>query len=340
MKIKKKYLLGVIALILLFAIIITVSRCERKEKYTSSYFNFFDSFATLTVYTESQKYFDVYDNIFNTELERYHKLLDIYNSYDGVTNLCSLNESAGTGEISISHHLFDFLVEAKKMYSLTDGYTSIALGAVTSIWKEAIESKTLPDEQALAEAAEHTNIDDIKLDDLYKTVNILDSELRIDAGALGKGYVSDIICEALLEAGCESFLINIGGTLTGFGHKANGDQWYGGIQNSNGEELDISLNISGASIATSGSYHRGFELDGVTYHHIINPTTFHPENIYTSVSIVSRSAMEADALSTALFSMSAEQGKEIVRSLEYTGAMWQYADGTTESTEGFDDLKK
>lgn len=334
----KKYIIVISACLLAAALGFSMlSFFQKKEKYTSTYYEYFDTVSTLTVYTSSREHFEVCDTIFKTELEKYHCLLDMYREYDDVTNICTLNAMSG-GTAVVSAELFAFLEASIEMYERTEGYTSLALGAVTELWKQAITDKSLPDRQALDEAVKHTNIDDIVLEGLDKTVELKDSELKLDAGALGKGYVSDIIRDALLEAGCESFLIDLGGTLTGFGQKSNSEDWYGGIHGT--DDADISVDISGVSMSTSGSYYRGFELDGTRYHHIIDPVTAYPKNTYVSVSVICRSAFEADALSTAMFSMSTDSGRALEASLEYGGVLWLYENGCVEYTEGFEGFLK
>lgn len=308
----------------------------RKRKYTDTYFDVFDSFATITVMDGSEDSYNKYNEIFKTEIYRWHRLLDVYNEYDGEINLCTLNVRAASEPVAVSDELFEFLDGAVSMHSLTGGYTSITLGALTSVWKEAISAKALPSEAKTEAAAEHTDISDLRLDSALKTVYFTDSELKLDAGALAKGYVADIAHDALVEAGCESFLLNIGGTLRAFGQKDGGADWFGGIQSPDKEgDMDISVSISGRALSTSGSYNRGFDLDGVRYHHIINPFTKKPENTFLSVSIICDSAFRADALSTALFSGTYEDGKALADRLDFE-AVWISADGTLSATDGIE----
>ena len=328
-----------VAAVLLCAVCLSICSCSSgtKKKYTTTYFDYFDTFATITVYANSQKDFEVWDNILKSELEKYHQLLDIYNEYEGVVNLCTLNKDAGQGAVRVGDELFDFLIFAKEAYTLTGGYTSVALGSVTSLWKQAIADKTPPTPEALEEAAKHTDISSVLLDDIVRSVYITDKDMRLDAGALGKGYVAEVICERLVNAGCENFLLDLGGNLSAFGEKPDGTVWYGGIQDPDGDgELSLSLNISGLTLSTSGSYNRNFSFHGLIYHHIINPQTLYPENTYSSVSVLCPSGANADALSTALFSMSFEDGMALANTLERTEVIWIFADGSIKSTDGIE----
>lgn len=323
-------------LALCFLLCIPLSACAPKSrKYTETYFDYFDSFAELTVYAKSADEWEDHLNVFKNETDKYHRLLDIYNSYEETVNLHTLNNTNGEG-VTVSEELFEFLCEAKRVYTLTGGYTSISIGTVTSLWKTAIKEQTLPDTQALNNAAMHVDISSIELNEETLTVHITDPHLRLDAGAIGKGYAAKRIQSALIENGCESFLINLGGTICTYGEKPDGESWRGGIQSPDGENTEnISVRVSDMALSTSGSYHRGFELDGVTYHHIIDPTTLMPKNTFTSVSVLCKSSTDADALSTALFCMPLDEGQKLIESLNDTEAMWILFDGTSVTSKGF-----
>ena len=332
---KKVICFAVTAVIMLSACFSLFGCAQRTKKYSDTHFDLFDSFAQITVYTDSDESFEEYNSLFLSTLEKYHQLLDIYNEYDGVVNLYNVNRSAHVAPVAVSDELFEFLSYAKEIHSTTQGYTSISMGAVTAIWKSAIADKTPPSKDSLDEAALHTEIESLLLNFEDKTVFISDGSMTLDAGALGKGYVADIIYDSLTKAGAESFLLNVGGTLKAHGEKPDGAEWRGGIEFPEGiDKQDISINISEQALSTSGSYHRGFELDGIRYHHIINPFTQNCENYYLSVSVICPSAADADAFSTALFSMSLEQGQAFIEGIENAEVVWILSDGSTVRSEG------
>ena len=326
-----------LAFVLCLALCLPLVACSAgQKKHAETYFDCFDSYATLTAYTKSESEWESYLGAFRTAVDRYHRLLDAYNSYDGFINIHTVNSSGGKS-LEVSRELFDFLSYSKSVHALTGGYTSVSLGAVTSIWKSAIKSQSLPSADELTSASAHVDISGLVLDQTALTVRLTDTSMRLDAGALGKGYAAEMIRNELISLGCESFLIDLGGTLCAFGNKPDGNPWRGGVRSLDGKELDgSSVSISGLSLSTSGSYHRGFDLDGVRYHHIINPFTLYPENRFVSVSVLTASASDADALSTALFSMSLEDGQALVKSLSNTEALWLLPDGSVIKTDGFE----
>ena len=110
-----------------------------------------------------------------------------------------------------------------------------------------------------------------------------------------------------------------------------------GIRTPDGHEgYNNSVRLSNQSLVTSGSYERSLTVDGVSYHHIIHPNTGYPVTTHLSVSVLCDNSARADALSTALFSMTLEDGVELVNSLPDTEAVWLEADGSTVCSDGFE----
>ena len=333
--------------------VIPFSSCGVMREFSKGYFDYFDTYSSFTVYASSKKEFETFTEIFEDEAEKYHKLLNIYEKYEGVTNLAVINESSEGEAISVSEDLMLFLIEAKKIEETTCGYTNIAFGSVTSLWHEARESeeKYLPSEEVLKEAAKHTDISCLTLDADALTVKITDGDLMLDGGAVAKGYAADKIKEALIEAGCHSFLINLGGNVISHGHKGDTERkktdtpWLSGIEDptkyfEHTKDMELalpwSIDMTDLSVVTSGSYQRYFEFDGEIYHHIISPDTLFPENNFLSVSVISKSSTQSDGLSTALFSMSLSEGKAFVNSSADVEAMWICSDGEIIFSEGFE----
>ncbi len=332
---RTRALIRILSFALILLMCAPLCACSQlKDKHTETYFEYFDTFCTLTVYSTGED-FERYNEIFATELERYHRLLDIYSSYDGVANLHTINQNAGKEPVQVGDELFDFLVRATELCELTDGYTSITMGAVTSVWKKAIANKTVPDGDVLSEAAKHTDISLLVLDKQSKTAYLADTQARLDAGALAKGYVSDKLRAALIDVGCESFLIDLGGNLSSHGIKQNGGEYVASVEDPIKQTaLNTRIALTDRTLSTSGSYNRGFEKDGIRYHHIIDPFTQMPKNTYVSTSVLCTDGAMADALSTALFSMSYEDGRALIDSLDGTEAIWIFADGRIEHTSG------
>ncbi len=259
-------------------------------------------------------------------LDNFHKLFDIYNLYEGVVNIKTINDNAGGGAIRVSPELFAFLKYSKEMYYLTRGEVNIAMGAVLSIWHDyrmGEIGETLPDMAILSAAAEHTDIEKLVLDEENLTVELLDPEMSLDVGAIAKGYSVERLAELLIGQGCDSYVINAGGNIRIIGKKPDGSEWETGIKdplNPNG--IVYRFYLSDSAVATSGGYERFYEVEGKRYHHIIDKETLMPAEHFASVSVITPDSSLADTLSTALFNMTLEEGRALVESLEGVRAVW------------------
>ncbi len=321
------------------------------KKQVREYFGYFDTFSSLTAYTSDEELFSQAADALDDLLDEYNKLFDIYHSYEGITNLCDLNKSAGNGAISVDERLIDALEFGKEMHVLTNEHANIALGSVISLWHEAREyaakhpeTAYIPDAASISEALLHTDINALVIDKAAMTVEITDKQLSLDLGAIAKGYIAERAAELLLDMGVESFLINLGGNVLACGKKPDGSEWRSLIEdpfNSGKDGYGSPLSISERSLVTSGSYQRYYTVGGKNYSHIISKNDGMPQGRFVSVSVISPwvSSGTADALSTALFCMTLEEGRSLIESLDGFEALWIFPDGSTEETEGFGGAK-
>ena len=311
------------------------------------YFTFFDTVSNIYSYAgDSEEAFGANCEEVATILEEYHHLFDIYHEYSGVNNLRTLNQNAGGDPIKVDQKLIDFLLYAKELYLLTNGEMNVMMGAVLHLWHECREeasndpsSARIPTEAELSAAALHTNISLLEIDAAAQTVRITDPDARIDVGALGKGYATERAAEHLRAKGVNSYVLSIGGNIRIIGHKPDGSGWGTGIKSpQNPEQYALKLIIANTSCVTSGDYERYFYVNGVKYHHVIDKDTLMPATYFASVSIITEHSGLADALSTALFTMSYEEGLALVNAIGGVEVLWITADGTQYQTPGLSAL--
>ena len=159
--------------------------------------------------------------------------------------------------------------------------------------------------------------------------------MKIDLGAIAKGFAADELSRIVTQAGITHALIDIGGTISAVGKRPDGKRWNIGIRDPRvrqGQPV-ISAPIESRSISTSGSYERYFEQDGVRYHHIIDPATGYPvRNNLIAVSVFSNSATDADALSTACFVLGYEKAVKLLAELPDTEALFIFDDNSVRTT--------
>ena len=310
-----------------------------------SYFSYFDTVSYVYSYAgDSAESFDRLSAEASAILGEYHRLFDIYHEYEGVANLCTVNKNAGSSAVSVDEELIDFLLYAKKLYTLTNGEFNVMLGSVLSLWHDCREeaeaspaSAHVPDDALLAEAAKHTDIELLKIDEAAKTVFIADPDASIDVGALGKGYATEMAARKLSSLGADGYVLNVGGNIRIIGARPDGSGWVTGVKDPQApeERLALKLDIKNTSCVTSGVYERYFSADGVRYHHIIDKDTLYPSSYYSSLTVLTEDSGLADALSTALFCMSADEGRAVIEKLPQSiDVVWIYPDGSIEMTDG------
>ena len=344
----KKALSLFLAIICVVIPCVTLSSCsmQKKEKFKAYYFDYFDTATTIVGYEKNQADFDAVCEDIRAQLDFYHKQYTIYNSYEGINNICALNkiENGAHKELVVDKSIIELLLFCKEMYTRTDGKLNIAMGSVLKIWHNYRNigmndpaNAELPPFENLQEASKHTDIEKVIINKVKNTVFISDPNVTLDVGAVAKGYAVEKVAQYLVEKGITGYILNVGGNVRAIGD-ANGEPWQAGIENpdtSSDEAYIEILNLVDKSLVTSGNYQRFYVVDGKNYHHIIDPDTLMPCEKFMSVSVITTDSGYADALSTTLFLMDYEDGLQLIESTEDTEAMWVLQDGTRKYSSGF-----
>ena len=329
--------------VVLLAVCLLASGCgiaaqPQQKQYTATFLDLFDTVTTIIGRAESEEAFQTQAQAIRDNLQYYHNLFDIYQDYEDLSNLKTVNDNAGVQSVKVDRAIIDLLLSCKEYYRLTEGKVNVAMGSVLSLWHDARTegirdpaNAKLPKEETLLEAAKHTNIESIEIDVENSTVYIADPLTRLDVGAVAKGWAT----QRAAEKAPKGMLISVGGNVCATGPKTeDGTPWVIGIQDPDQSDKNLhSLYVSAGSVVTSGDYQRTFTVDGEKYHHIIDPQTLMPAQRFRSVSILCADSGLADALSTGLFLMDREQGQALA---QQCGAevLWVTADGAEFMTEG------
>ena len=307
------------------------------QRYEATYWDVFDTVTTVTGYAAGQAEFDAAAREIHDTLLEYHRLYNIYESYDGLRNLKTVNDQAGIGPVPVDERILSLLQFAQTAWTETGGRVNAAMGSVLALWHDAREQAledpdraALPDRSALEEAALHTDLSALELDLEAGTAFLTDPDMALDVGALAKGYA----VEQVAAAAPDHFLISVGGNVCATGPKPDGTPWTVAVENPDGGDFLYLLSVEDRSVVTSGDYQRYFELDGVRYHHIIDPDTLEPAAYWRSVTVVADSSAAADCLSTALFTLPQAEGQRL---LDQWGAeaLWIGRDGAQVMSPGF-----
>ena len=328
---KKVSIIVFVGLILALLVVLIINALNIKE-YSKNFF-YMDTYINVSLYVSNEAKAN----------RAFKEIENIYSTYDELTNkyseaeygLYNLNHGADT----IDYRLYKIIEKGYLWYGKSNGLFNIAIGNVTDIWKKYREAENgVPTLDELKNVSismgdvlineTRSDIEDKKIKDSVK----LSNGVTLDLGALAKGYTTELVGEYLKSVGINKYLINAGGNvLVGNYYKLG--KYKIGIQNPEGSGTFKVIKGENIAVVTSGSYQRNYTYDGVTYNHIIDPNTLYPANNMLSVTVISKSSSDADALSTILFLMDVDSGMEYIKDYD-AEAVWYLNDGTVKTTEG------
>ena len=238
------------------------------------------------------------------------ELEHVWSPTDDTSFLTALN--TGIADISAQQAVLD---KALALSGRTGGAFDPQLHSVISLWGFLSETHCVPTGDQIEKAL---------------------GQKLWNLGAVLKGYAGQEAANLLETLDVSRGILNLGGNIQTYGQKADGSPWQIAIQNPVGGDPVGVISITGtASVVTSGDYQRYFEEDGVRYHHILDPETGYPaDSGLSSVTVICRDGMTADALSTALYVMGLEQGADFWRQSDDFEAVWVLSSGKIYATDG------
>lgn len=254
-------------------------------------------------------------------LAKAEKLLHTYNqrfsANDDSSELSLVNNKAGIEPVPVHPELFELIAIGKEHSCAEHSNLNIAIGPLVQSWRIGFSDAKLPSKDEISEKLSLTKPEEINLDSEKSTVFLNQKGMKIDLGALAKGYIADKIMTFFITSGVSSALINLGGNLLVHGPNPNRDNglWYVGIQNPDkprGHHLTV-LPIQNASVVTSGVYERFLTIGGKTYHHIFDPKTGYPiETDMASISIIAKSSLDCEIWTSRLFGLPTASALQII----------------------------
>ena len=316
-----------------------------KQRYQATFLTLFDTVTSIVGFAETEEEFEAITDEIHDRLEIYHQLLDIYNDYEGINNIKTINDQAGIAPVKVDPIIIEFLQDCKEYYEVTGGMVNVAMGSVLYLWhvarNEGIDdpqNAKLPEEAALKEAAKHCSFDTVIIDEENSTVYLEDPKQRLDVGAIAKGWAT----QKAAENAPSGMLLSVGGNVCATGPKPDkNSSWVVGIQDPDGDADDYlhTVYVNQESVITSGDYQRYYTVEGKKYHHIIDPQTLYPAEKWRSVSIVCEDSGVGDMLSTSLFLLEQEEGQKLLDKYNAC-AVWVDLNGELHYSPGFKDLIK
>ncbi|MDY0993808.1 FAD:protein FMN transferase [Pantoea agglomerans] len=227
------------------------------------------------------------------------------------SEVMAINHAAGQHPVVVSQPVFDLIACAHAVSLLPDSLFNLAIGPLVKCWKIGFQGHRVPSETELQARMALTNPHDVILDDTSRSVMLARPGMEIDLGAIAKGYIADVVQAFLRQQQVSSALINLGGNVQTVGAPPEEAGWAIGLKKPFGEadELIGVIGVNNRSVVTSGIYERYFELDGVCYHHILDPRSGYPlDNDLLSVTVISDRSLDGDIYTTLLYGLGVEQG--------------------------------
>ncbi len=364
MFLKQKMILLGMACLLMIGVVGCQSTNSKKPSLTpfkANVYGAFDTFHVFTAYVEDQATFDKYFHIYESEMNRLHNLYTTFEKIPDMNNLYTVNEQAGVAPVVVDKDIMMLLKDAIAWHNQISPVVNIAFGPVLEIWHDArTYLLEVPKMDELKAAASCTNIDNIILDEANSTVFLKESCMRLDVGAVAKGYAVEIVAKELVESGLTSAMISAGGNVRMIGQRPEPDPSKAKVLPScvdlfcvglerpifNNETLDknnpytkyessvAAVSAKDMSLVTSGDYQRYFEVNGQVFSHIIDPNTLMPSNHFRAVTIVTPDSGLADFMSSVVYILPFDEGKKLVESMDNLEAVWLMKDGTIQYSSG------
>ncbi|MCJ8013282.1 FAD:protein FMN transferase [Paenibacillus sp. KQZ6P-2] len=324
---KRKWIAGILALLLIAAGGAAVfawdgfslrseggkqdsSAAQPAEPISETYI-IFDTVVNVKLYGEHAK---------PQQLEEIKQMLETINNELSRTlegsEVYRINQAAGKEAVQVSQDTFDVLQKALDYAVQTGGLYDPTIGPLVSLWNIGNEGAHVPSKAELDKAKGLIGYKDVIMNPKECTIKLARPSMALDLGGIGKGYAADRVAAYLKTQQVDSAMINLGGSsIIAMGSKPGGQSWNIGLQDpdqSRGTSLG-NVQIINKTIDSSGVYERFFVENGVRYHHILDPRTGYPsQSGLKSVTIISDSATDADALSTAVFIMGLDEGMKYI----------------------------
>ena len=275
-----------------FLIIICTAMCSCSEQPDTTQMYALDTIINITVYDSNKQALKEAEN----EIKRLEELFSISSNGD----ISRLNNSKNGAKVSFE--TADLLKKSLEISSDTNGAFDITVYPAMHLWGFDTSNYHVPAEDELKEVKKLIDYKNVSVDENYVSFS---PDMKLDLGAIAKGYIADRVCEVLKENSVKSAIIDLGGNIRTVGLK-NGKNWTIGIKSPQIESSDVfaKVNVGEINAITSGAYQRYFEKDSVIYHHILDPSTAAPANTdISSVTVFDQDGAVCDAYSTAMFVM-------------------------------------
>jgi len=300
----KSLLKKTILLVTSYALLVTsLCGCQRQQLYK-------DSRVMMGTFVEVISPDKAAANIAFTEIKRIEGLLSKYKEDSEIVRLNRL------GELKVSADTFYILQKAKELWKASDGAFDITVGPLMDLWGFTDRRFSIPSKEKIKNVLNSVGSGKIILIPEDNVVKFMFSGMKLDLGAIAKGYALDCAVKKLKENRIPSCLINAGGQVYCLGERL-GQPWKIAIKDPRSQDVRDCLKLKNQSVATSGDYEQYFMHRNKRYAHILNPKTGYPADAgVVSVTVIAPDGLTADALSTAIFVLGKDKGLKLAQQFQ------------------------
>lgn len=252
--------------------------------------------------------------------------------------LSGVNRAAGREPAPVPDDLRALLRRAVEIGDMTEGAFDVTWAALWGVWDFKSPTPTLPDAEEIERRVRLVDYERVQIDDAEGTVYLPEEGIVLGLGGIAKGYALDLAAERLRDAGVSDFLISAAGQVMVGGQR--GDRpWRIGVRDPRGAPDDYFafIEITDTSLSTSGDYERFFFIDGVRYHHILDPRTGWPARGARGVTVICPDATLADALSTAMLILDPHEAIDLANGLDDVEVILVTENGQLLTSDGLDE---
>jgi len=248
------------------------------------------------------------------EMARIEKLMSVFRN-DSEVYL--LNKK---GYIEAASDETLYVIKKAEHYSkLSGGAFAVTVLPLLELWKEKLDSGTFPTEKEVETALSLANYKNIHING--KSIKFSKANTRITLGGIAKGYAVDRAVETLRQKGVKHALVNAGGDIRALGNKIPKVHWKVGVRDPKEKDRFFTVvNLENQAIATSGGYER-FIGNKVKVSHIVSALTGQPSKELLSATVITKKAIDADALSTIFFLLGVDKGIRLMERLKDVRAL-------------------
>ncbi len=300
------------------AVLWLFSGCSKEKPHTKETF-VMGTIAQVTIYGLSE---DNAENAAREALRELHRIESVMSTWKSDSEISRLNRESQGRPYPVSQELFSLLDSSFYYSNVTGGAFDITARPLVKLWGFQGGVARLPTDEEIEMTRERVGFEKVILDHASSTIT-LPPGMELDLAGVAKGYAVDRSAQILEEHGVKNALINLGGNIYAIGTPPHKNGWTIGIRDPLGSQLTVgSLILRNESVATSGSYENYVKIDDKKYGHIINPTSGRPVENVLSVTVIAPTALATDALSTGLFVLGPDRGKEALRNMKHVKAIY------------------